>query len=241
MNLLHKQIGLDFFIESSSFVSTPIDQIAHEVRDYSYNGSFTISGPYLNQPRTSDSNLPSYDEYVSFLETLARHEIVCYKITQIPINDPETNSLITLINAKVFITNRHKFEQLHKELVWTRISEEKGATSADRPQDLLYYDTSSGEMFFNGVHKTLKKRNKEILDILLLNSTKYVSRKKLNAIARKYSKEEDDATYLTNNAFTNLRKVCGNASTDIIVLNSNGGKLNIAVYPITSQLLPVNF
>jgi len=241
MNLLHEQIELDFLTDSARPVSLPIDHIAHELRNYSDNGPFAISGPHLDQPRTPDSNLPSYDEFISFLDTLAEHKIIIYKLSQIPIKDPDSDSSITLTNAKIFITNRYRFEQLRKELVWVRMSKDKEASRPDYPANLLYYDENTGEMFFNGVHKTLKKRNKEIVDKLLLHSPNYVPRKKLNTIARRYSKEVDDDAYLTNNAFTNLRKVCGNASTDIIELNANGGRLNIATYPLANQTPPSDF
>lgn len=238
MNLLHKQIGLDFFIESSSFVSTPIDQIAQEVRDYGYNGPFKISGPHLNQPRTSDNNLPSYDEYVSFLETLAEHEIICYKITQLPINDPETNSSFTLINAKVFITNRYKFDQLHLELMWSRSDSSYNSTIPSLPENLLYYDRNSGEMYFNGLHKFLKGRNKRLLDALFVASPNHVPRDELIAIAHSEEKYADQPSKSAVSAlFTNLRKVCGVSGQNIIQLRFDG-KLNVHTYPLTAQVCP---
>lgn len=223
MDFIYQQIGLDD-IQLLEVANDVIDKIIGGLHSYKHNGP-TVIGRGHN--------------FETVLETLKKHEIILYEYWQNDYADDEDDR----VGYRIFVTNRYKLEFLSAELVWlARPEEEKGPddNSAPYEDDTLYYDTKSGEMFFNGLHKTLKKRNKALLDALFTAHPDYVPRKKLLAIARSGKYVSQPAKLVVNEAFTNLRKVCG-VKAHTISLDSNGGTLNAHIYLLSEQLPPRYF
>jgi len=227
MDFIYQQIGLDNG-QLQEVANDVIDRIKEELHSYKDNGP-------------ADIKLGDFSErsFATVLERLDEHEIIRYQYWRDVHSDSEDGQE----GCRIFVTNRYRLELLSAELVWlARPEEEKGSDDNTAPyeDDILYYDTKTGEMFFNGLHKTLKKRNKALMDALFTASPNYVPRKKLLTIARTGKYANQPTKLVINEAVTNLRKVCG-VRTHTITLNSHGGKLNADAYPLSAQLPPRYF
>ncbi|MDB5184327.1 MAG: hypothetical protein JWN38_135 [Candidatus Saccharibacteria bacterium] len=224
MDFIYQQIGLDDRL-LQVVANNVIEKVKDELHSYKDNGPLDI--------RFEHEDKPHFD---TIFRLLKEYEIILYRYW---LNDDEDEQM----GCKVFVTNRYKLELLSAELVWlARPEEEKGSDDNTAPyeDDVLYYDTKTGEMFFSGLHKTLKKRNKALLDVLFTASPNYVPRKKLLTIARSGKYANQPAKLVVNEAFTNLRKVCG-VKAHTISLDSNGGRLNAETFPLSAQLPPRYF
>lgn len=224
MDFIYQQIGLD---------NSHLQKVANEILDRIREGlhSYKDNGPiYIELGELGKHH------FEKTLELLKEHRIV--------INDYWRRGFDeNRAGCRVFVINRYKLELLSAELVWlARPEEEKGPDDNTAPyeDDLIYYDSKTGEIYINGLHKTLKKRNKALMDVLFTASPNYVPRKKLLAIARTGKYANQPAKLAVNEALTNLRKVCG-VRAHTISLDSNGGKLNADTYPLSAQLPPKYF
>jgi len=227
MDFIYQQIGLDDS-QLQEVANDVIDRIKNELHSYKDNGPF-------------DVNLGNLSEhgFEKILETLGEHEIILYDYWRNDYADNEDEQE----GCRIFVTNRYKLELLSAELVWlARPEQEKGPDDNTAPyeDDVIYYDTKTGEMFFNGLHKTLKKRNKALMDLLFTASPNYAPRNKLLAIARSGKYANQPTKLVVTEAFTNLRKVCG-VKAHTISLDSNGSRLNAETYPLSAQLPPRYF
>lgn len=237
MNLLCKQIGLSTDNETIKANHGLISRILLRLRGYSDNGPIRIDAPGRLPEELDPEADKDYEVFLAALNTLSNHKIIAFKPVYLNRKRPGKNMYR---DFSIFVTNRYELERLKAELKW--LGEPKSERShSPATVNILYYDISTGEMFFNGLHKTLAKRNKKLLDALFLASPNSVPRKKLLTIARSESKyaHEPSKTVVTE-AFTNLRKVCGVSGADAIKL-AGDGKLNAHIYPLKSQLPPPDF
>jgi len=221
MSFIYEQIGL----EDHAFqevMEDLIDRVLNQLQAYTDNGPILLDLPY--------------DQYFVFdqvLDLLQKHKILIYYVTrdEEPLSyDPD--------KFTVAVINRYKFEMLNAELIWlARPEEEKGPEDNTAPyvDDLVFYDTETGDMLFNGEFKTLKGRNKKLFDALYLAAPQPVDRKKLLRIARagKYTDEPEGS--VVSEAITNLRKVCGVKAHAIPSTPGGGRVLTADVYPLTLQ------
>lgn len=238
MSFEYQQIGLN--IDGKSRVSAyyVINQILRKLRDYSDNGPIDMDNPHMGKLGVMMSTHERTQEIHSMLEILANNKIILFVSSStnqrgIPNED--------LIRYSFFVTNRYKLELLRAELMWLSKPEDK-RDPIPSVDSLIYYDINSGEIFINGLHKTLKKRNKKLLDVLFTAAPEYVPRNKLLTIARSENRYANEpAKTVVTEAFTNLRKVCG-VDKKVINLNSNkGGRLNALTYPLSAQSIPPDF
>jgi len=237
MDLLCKQIGLNLEREGRETTYFMIRLILKGLRGYGDNGPVGINGPGRLRKGIDAEDEPEYGIFLEALNTLAHHKIILFKFMH---TNYRGNDRGTFKEFNVFVANRYKLERLYAELKWLGESEDK-RSNAPHVDNIIYYDTNSGEMFFNGVHKTLQKRNKKLLDALFLASPNPVPRKTLLSIARSQKKyAEVPAKYVVTEAFTNLRKVCGVSGVDAIKLNDDGW-LNAHVFPLNLQQPPSDF
>lgn len=237
MDLLCKQIGLNLEREARGTIYFMIRLILKGLRGYSDNGPVGINGPGRLRTGIDAEDEPEYTIFLEALNALAHHKIILFKFINMNYKGPNR---VSVKEISVFVTNRYKLERLYAELKWLGEPEDK-RSNTPHVDNIIYYDISTGKMFFNGLHKTLTKRNKKLLDALFLASPNSVPRKKLLTIARSESKyaHEPSKTVVTE-AFTNLRKVCGVSGADAIKL-AGDGKLNAHIYPLKSQLPPPDF
>lgn len=237
MNLLCEQIGLSTDSETRKANYGLISRILLRLRGYSDNGPVRIDAPGRLPEELDPEGNQDYEVFLAALNTLAHHKIIAFKPVYLNRKRPSKDMYR---DFSIFVTNRYELERLKAELKWT------GEPTAERSHspttdNILYYDTNTGEMCFNGLHKRLVKRNKKLLDALFLASPNSVPRKKLLTIARSESKyaHEPSKTVITE-AFTNLRKVCGVSGADAIKLAGDGW-LNAHIYPLKVQLPPPDF
>lgn len=227
MDFIYQQIGLhDSRLQEVA--NDVIDKIRDELHSYKDNGPLYI--------KLEDHNRR---DFVMILDMLKEREILLHDFWRSDFGDTEDERE----GCRIFVTNRYKLELLSAELVWlSSPEEEKGPDDNTAPyeDDTIYYDTKTGEMFFNGLHKTLKKRNKALMDVLFTASPNHVPRKKLLTIARSGKYANEPAKLVVTEAFTNLRKVCG-VKSHSISLDSDGGRLNADAYPLSAQLPPRYF
>lgn len=238
MKFLYQQIGLDVEGESATTILFMIRTIIKGLRDYSDNGPTSINGPGRLRTGIDAEEDPDYATFLTTLNKLAEHRIILFKFSY-PNYKGHSRDIIKEIS--VFVTNRYKLELLMAELMWL-LQNEETRSNLPKIDNIIYYNTNTGEMFFNGIHKTLEKRNKKLFDALFLSSPNYVSRKRLLSIARSENKyvNRPKKTVVTE-AITNLRKICGVKKEAISLNTNNGGRLISYVYPLEAQLPPPDF
>lgn len=235
MDFIYQQIGLN--VEGQSRVSAYfiVHQILVSLGGYGDNGPLDVAGP---RKLVAVPKFGRGPEINIVLESLAKHNIILYKYEDSDYRDKPTE---LIRRYRVFVTNRYKLELLRAELKWLGGRKDR-SSEAPQVDNLVYYNTNTGEMFFNGLHKTLEKRNKKLLNVLFTASPDYVARKRLLTIAHSESKyaSEPGKTVVTE-AFTNLRKVCGVNRESISLSSNKGGRLNAFAYPLEAQLPPPDF
>lgn len=238
MSFVYQQIGLNVSGDSRVSAYYIINQILWKLRDYSDNGPIDANKTVTGTLGVMNHDGKRIKAVHSTLEILAKNKIIVFNASYTDIrNRPADN----LVRYSVFVTNRYKLELLRAELKWLAKPEEKRSPKPT-VDDIVYYDIVTGEILINGLHKTLKKRNKKLLDVLFTASPEYVARNKLVTIARSENRyaNEPSKTVVTE-AFTNLRKICG-VNKDVIGLNANkGGKLIAFTYPLSAQVPPPDF
>lgn len=208
---------------SVDFLSTRIGlkhQHSYHLRLMFFNRlyDFADNGPI----NIGSGGVKSYDLVTEILMILSRNGIITYKH-----NDLDKT-------YDIFVTDRYKLELIRSEMLWkSKIKLRRNGPP--HPKNIVYYDTKSGEMFCNGLHKRLRGRNKKIFDELFAKSPGYAARGKLMVLARSGKYANDPKMYVLNEAITNLRKVCG-VNASVIALDGNGGKLNASCYPLSAQL-----
>jgi hypothetical protein len=126
---------------------------------------------------------------------------------------------------RITVTNQYRLERLISELKWLELHNE-GQRLEDwvQVENMAYYERSTGNVLINGTRKTLKGTNKKLFDALFIANPDLVSRTVLLRIVRS-KKGEQSSKIALNEAFSNLRKVCG-VTAKIISLSQDGGKLN---------------
>ena len=228
MTSLIEQLGIDK-LPTLRVIET-VDQISAGLHGYDDNGPVRVSiRPNPNPERDEDGKQIIPGDRAT-LRMLADHKVVTYEYTRTKlITDTSKKSL----TCNVAVINRYLFERLLVEIDQRYSNRFTKLGHSPVVDDLIYYDIKTGEILINGLHKTLAKRNKELLDELFAAWPGYAPRKRMATIARKYTKSE--TAYTVSEAFTNLRKVCG-VNSEIIGLDGNGGRLNAYVYPLESQL-----
>lgn len=220
MDFVYQQIGLSD-VSLKETVSNLALEVLNELHGYADNHPVNISSE-------------SYDEneLSQVLKLLKQNKIILYK------QSGNGSSYI----YRIVIINRYKFELLSAELTWLESPQEERDTENTAPfaDYVVYYDINTGEMLFNGVHKSLKKTNKALFDALFLASPNYVDRKKLLSILGTTKKDKSSKIVL-NEALTNLRKLCG-VKKHVIQLRSEGGRLrNVETHPLSAQTPPPSF
>jgi len=222
MDYIYQEIGLkDDTLKIT--VNNLALEVLGELHGYADNRSINISSE-------------SYDkhELSRAIKLLRQNKIILYK----ELNSP---SIYNIFDYSIAITNRYKLELLSAELTWLeRPEEEYDDNTAPFADYVVYYDINTGEMLFNGVHKRLKKTNKALFDALFLASPNYVDRRKLLSILST-TKKDKSSKIILNEAFTNLRKICG-VKRRVIQLRGEGGRLqNVETYPLSTQTPPPSF
>lgn len=217
INFLYKQIGLNN------------NQIKNAVKDLSFRVLNELHGYSDNHPVAIPIDSIEEIAFASAAELLKSQNIILYKYRD---DDAFRGYAIVVIN-------RYMLELLSAELNWLDIPEEKEGT-APFACNLAYYDLKTGKLIINGIHKNLRKPNKALFDALFIASPNYVDREKLLSIIG--ARKKDKASKITiNEAFTNLRKICG-VSKYVISLNAKGGRLyNIETHPLSAQKPPSRF
>lgn len=231
MSSLRQQFGIDK-VHPLKVLET-IDQISAGLHDYGGNGPVRVS--IKSDPTFDKDGKRTIRPETEILRALKRSKLITYKHDSTRrVTDPSKKSLI----YNVYVTDRYTFEQLVLELdqpyinIFTKLGRKLGRNPT--VNNLIYYDIKTGDIFINGLYKTLDKQNKELFDQLFTASPDYAPRKKLTTIARKYS--TSPSAYILSEAFTNLRKVC-HVNAKVIILDNSGGKLNAHVHPLSSQIL----
>lgn len=221
MDFIYQQIGLND------------DRLQDAARDLADTILGELHGYGDNHPVGIDLDREENPDSHAAIEILKNHKIILY----IYLDNEYTKGY------SIAVLNRYKLELLLAELVWLEIPEQEQIDDPTAPfaDYVVYYDEKSGEMLFNGVYKVLKGRNKALFDILFSNSPNYVDRKKiLSALGQR--KKDHSSKILINEAFRNLRGVCG-VKKHIIQLSSEyGGRLhNIEALPLSAQIPPSRF
>lgn len=214
MDFIYRKIGLDDNTEFIAIIRPVVNRILDGLPSYAENGPIALS--------VEPNNVEDFKNGLTFLK---KNELVLYK--------HRDDSGLKGFN--IVVTNRYSLELLSAELDWLATLEEERDDTAPYVEDLIYYDTNTGEGYFNGLHKTLKKRNKELFNALYIASPRYTDRKKILKIARSGKYADDPIKLVINEALTNLRKVCG-VSAHTIELREDGGKLKARTYPLSAQL-----
>lgn len=220
MDFLYQQIGLD---------DDRLKHVANNLADTILN---ELHGYGDNHPVGIDLD-PEEDPYLTIvIKLLKKHKIILYTY----INNEHAHGY------SIAVLNRYKLELLRAELVWLeRPEQERNDNTAPFADYVVYYDIKTGEMLFNGTYKVLKGRNKALFDVLFSNSPDYVDRKKLlTAIGQR--KKYHSSKILINEAFRNLRGVCGVKRHIIQLSSEHGGRLrHIETHPLSAQIPPSRF
>src|SRR5665647_551964 len=155
MNLIYQQIELEDGLLQEAALDL-IEKIHDELHSYKDNGPINIK---LGHGSKRDLD--------AALKVLKKHKIILYYYGG---NDYAEDY------CEIVVIDRYKLELLSAELIWlARPEQEKGPDDNTAPyeDDLVYYDTRTGELLFNGVHKILKKRNKALFDALFTAAPGY--------------------------------------------------------------------
>jgi hypothetical protein len=244
MSTLQQQIGLDK-IKAGRVLDEILNQISEGLHGYDDNGPVRVSIPRFSQPQRNNKGKLIPNPGIATLRALRQHKIIVYeKALGRVTGDPISKSPSSIY--KVFVTNRYLFEQLvvernHK--IFSTIL--KLRHKLDVP-NLIYYNSSRGDITVNGIHGRLKRgslyKNREIFNLLLRCAPEPAPRGEILKILKmtsptKYS--DTDRTYKINNAVDNLRDALGVKSKVLSLKHADGLHLNATVIKV--EKLPKDF
>lgn len=130
---------------------------------------------------------------------------------------------------RVVVINEYRLDRLVGELSWLETYFEGVSSKMPPPMDnMAAYERSTGRVIINGNSKTLKGTNKKLFDTLYIANPEHASRSILLRIIGEKRREQSSEKIALNEAFSNLRKVCG-VTSSTISLSKEGGKLKARI------------